>query len=250
MSRLWRLALQHSSATPADCARQTFVLISAPMSSGAERKNIWLVLLLFVSVLVAYWPSVHGGMLWDDDAHITRPALQPIQGLWRIWFDMGGTQQYYPLLHSAFWLEHHFWGDSTTGYRVVNLVLHATASCLFALVMLQLSIRGAWVGAFLFALHPVCVESVAWISEQKNTLSTVFYLLSMLLYLQNDEETNSGSSRLTQKYFIAMSLFVAAILTKSVTATLPAALLVIVWWSRGKLSWERVVVRLAPWFAV
>ena len=211
---------------------------------------VWLALLLFAAVLVAYWPSIRGGMLWDDDAHITRPALQSVRGLWRIWFDIGATQQYYPLLHSAFWLEHHFWGDSTTGYRLLNVVLHATASCLFALVLSQLSIRGAWLGAFLFALHPVGVESVAWISEQKNTLSTVFYLLAMLLYLQNDEETNSGSSRLTQKYFIAMSLFVAAILTKSVTATLPAALLVIVWWSRGKLSWERDVVPLAPWFAV
>ena len=230
------------------------------MLSLAEDKNnipavrqtpaVWLALLLFAAVLVAYWPSIRGGMLWDDDAHITRPALQSVQGLWRIWFDIGATQQYYPLLHSAFWLEHHFWGDSTTGYRLLNVVLHATASCLFALVLSQLSIRGAWLGAFLFALHPVGVESVAWISEQKNTLSTVFYLLAMLLYLQNNEETNSGSSRLTQKYFIAMSLFVAAILTKSVTATLPAALLVIVWWSRGKLSWERDVVPLAPWLAV
>src|SRR5437867_6247789 len=230
------------------------------MLSVAEDKNnipavrptppVWLALLLFAAVLVAYWPSIRGGMLWDDDAHITRPALQSVQGLWRTWFAIGATQQYYPLLHSAFWLEHHFWGDSTTGYRLLNVVLHATASCLFALILSQLSIRGVWLGAFLFALHPVGVESGAWISEQKNTLSTVFYLLALLLYLQNDEETNSGSSRLTQKYFIAMSLFVAAILTKSVTASLPAALLVIVWWSRGKLSWERDVVPLAPWFAV
>src|SRR5438093_12988456 len=133
---------------------------------------------------------------------------------------------------------------------MMYVVLIATVSCLFSLILSQLSIRGVWLGAFLFALHPLGVESVAWISEQKNTLSTVFYLLPMLLYLQNDEETNSGSSRLTQKYFIAMSLFVAAILTKSVTATLPAALLVIVWWSRCQLSSERDVVPRPVWCPV
>src|SRR5437870_13772156 len=213
------------------------------MLSVAEDKNnipavrhtppVWLAMLLFAAVWPAYWVSIRGGMLWDDDAHVTGLDLQWVQGLWRIWFDIGATQQYYPLLHSAFWLEHYFWGDSTTGYRLLNVVLHATASCLFALVLSQLSIRGAWLGAFLFALHPVGVESVAWISEQKNTLSTVFYLLAMLLYLRNDEETAFGPSRYTRQYFIALALFIAAILSKSVTATLPAALLVIIWWSRG-----------------
>src|SRR5207249_11793569 len=176
------------------------------------------------------WPSIRGGMLWDDDAHITRPALQSVRGLWRIWFDIGATQQYYPLLHSAFWLEHHFWGDSPTGYRLLNVVLHATASCLFALVLSQLSIRGAWLGAFLFALHPVGVESVAWISEQKNTLSTVFYLSALLAYLHFDEK------RERFHYYTALGLFLLGLLTKSVTATLPAALLVIFWWRRRYLS--------------
>src|SRR5881628_867906 len=218
--------------------------VSSDVNPAFNSELLWTVALLVGAIFVAYFPAIHGSLVWDDDAHVTRADLRSLHGLWRIWFDLGATQQYYPLLHSAFWLEHHFWGDSTTAYRLLNVVLHATAACLFALVLSQFSIRGAWLGAYLFALHPLGVESVAWISEQKNTLSTVFYLLAMLLYLQNDEETNSGSSRLTQKYFIAMSLFVAAILTKSVTATLPAALLVIVWWSRGKLSWERDVVPL------
>jgi tetratricopeptide (TPR) repeat protein len=146
-------------------------------------------------------------------------------------------------------MEHRLWGDSTFGYHAVNVLLHAAAACLFALILSQLSINGAWLGGFIFALHPVCVESVAWISEQKNTLSAVFYLLAMLLYVKHDEQFQQGASHFTRLYFISFACFLAAILSKSVTATLPAALLVILWWKRGKLSWNRDVLALIPWFA-
>ena len=85
---------------------------------------------IFLAVLIAYAPALHGARLWDDAAHITRPDLQTAHGLWRIWFDLGATQQYYPLLHSAFWIEHRIWGDAVTGYHLVNIVLHALAACL------------------------------------------------------------------------------------------------------------------------
>ena len=213
-------------------------------------QDVWLSFALFAVTLVAYWPSLRGGLLWDDDAHVTRPALQSITGLWRIWFDLGATQQYYPVLHSAFWLEHHIWGDSVVGYHLLNVALHSAAACLFALILSKLSIKGAWVGAFIFALHPVSVESVAWISEQKNTLSAIFYLSALLVYLQYDEETSEGSPPFGRRYFVALALFGAAILSKSVTATLPAALLVIIWWKRGTLSWKRDVFPLLPWFGI
>src|SRR5437867_2370744 len=220
------------------------------MSSVRLRKiDIGLAILLFAATLIAYWPALHGGMLWDDQSHITRPELQSTRGLWRIWFDLGATQQYYPLLHSAFWVEHHLWGDSTLGYHLLNVVLHMIAACLFGLILSELSISGAWIGTFIFALHPVCVESVAWISEQKNTLSAAFYLSAMLLYLRHDKKVQGGSSRFTIAYFISLACFLAAILSKSVTATLPAALLVILWWKRGKLSWNQDVLPLIPWFA-
>jgi tetratricopeptide (TPR) repeat protein len=166
--------------------------------------------------------------------------------LWRIWFDLGATQQYYPVLHSAFWFEHQLWGDGTLGYHLTNVFLHATAACLFAVILRRLWQRedAAWLAAFLFALHPVCVESVAWISEQKNTLSAVFYLLAALTYLRFDREREKGT------YALALALFVLALLTKSVTATLPAALLVVLWWQRGGLSWKRDVMPLLPWFMI
>jgi protein O-mannosyl-transferase len=200
---------------------------------------IGLVLLLTVT---AYLPSIRGGMLWDDDGHVTKPELQSLDGLRRIWFEVGATQQYYPLLHSAFWVEHRLWGDSVVGYHLANVLLHVAAACLAYAVLLRLKIPGALLAAAIFAVHPVEVESVAWISEQKNTLSAVFYLSSMLAYLQFDE------TRKPSLHVLALVLFTLGLLTKTVTATLPAALLVIFWWQRGKLSWRRDVLPLVPFF--
>jgi tetratricopeptide (TPR) repeat protein len=200
--------------------------------------------LLFTTVLVAYWPALQGRILWDDDRHVTKPALQTLHGLWRIWFDLGATQQYYPLLHSAFWVEHRLWGDAVVGYHLTNIALHTTAACLVVLVVRRLALPGAWLAGLVFAMHPVFVEAVAWISEQKTTLSAVFYLAAALAYLTFD------TNRQKSKYWLALVLFVAALLTKTVTATLPAALLVILWWKRGRLDWKRDVLPLLPWFAV
>jgi tetratricopeptide (TPR) repeat protein len=201
-------------------------------------------LLLLVSCLAAYYPALTGELLWDDEGHVTRPDLQSWSGLFRIWFEVGATQQYYPLLHSAFWIEHAIWGDATLGYHLVNVLWHATAACLLAVLLRRLALRGALLAAFVFALHPVCVESVAWISEQKNTLSTVFYLAAALAWLRFEED------RKPSRYAIATLWFVAALLTKSVTATLPAALLVVAWWRRGRLSWRNDVAPLLLWFVL
>ncbi len=200
--------------------------------------------MIFAATLVAYLPALQGSPLWDDDGHLTKSSLQSLHGLWRIWFELGATQQYYPLLHSAFWIEHWMWGDATIGYHLTNIALHATSACLIVLIMRQLSLRGAWLVGFVFALHPVYVESVAWISEQKSTLSGVFYLSALLVYLTFDQD------RCKSKYFLATGLFVLALLTKTVTATLPAVILLIFWWRRGRLEAKRDVLPLLPWFAV
>ena len=201
-------------------------------------------LALFAAVLAAYWPALRGTLLWDDPAHITAPALQSFHGLWRIWFSLGATQQYYPLLHSSFWIEHRLWGDAVLGYHLANLAQHALAACLVVAVVRRLKLPGAWLAGMVFALHPVCVEAVAWISEQKSTLSAVFYLSSVFIYLGFDRTRRRSS------YLWALSLFILALLTKTVTATLPAALLVIFWWQRGRLDWRRDVRPLLPWIGV
>lgn len=209
---------------------------------AASRWSIGTVFALLLTLtFLVYFPALTGELLWDDAGHVTDPALQPWSGLLRIWFEPGVTQQYYPLLHSAFWLEHRLWGEATLGYHLVNVLWHATSACLLVAILRRLAVPGALFAGLLFALHPVCVESVAWISEQKNTLSGVFYLAAALAWLRFEEERRPG------RYAIATLWFVAALLTKTVTATLPAALLVVAWWRRGRLSWRSDVLPLLPW---
>lgn len=199
---------------------------------------------LFCATLLAYFPALNGSPLWDDSSHITRPELRSLHGLWRIWTDLGVTQQYYPLLHTAFWVEYRLWGDAVAGYHLTNIALHSIAACLVMLILKRLSIPGARLAAFLFALHPVCVEAVAWISEQKSTLSAAFYLASALAYIHFDQ------ARRRSQYVFALVLFVLALLTKTVTATLPAALLLILWWKRGRIEFKSDAMPLLPWFAI
>jgi len=215
----------------------------ATVPQGGQR-DLLLGVLLFTAALLAYLPALSGGLLLDDDLHITRPELRSLAGLWRIWFDVGATQQYYPVLHTAFWVEHRLWGNSVEGYHLVNVLLHAGAACMVVPLMRRLRLPGAWLAAFVFALHPVCVESVAWIAEQKNTLSAVFALGAAIAYLEFDRE------RRRSRYGLAIGLFALALLSKTVVMTLPAVLLVVVWWRRPRLGLRRDVLPLLPWFAL
>jgi protein O-mannosyl-transferase len=199
---------------------------------------------LLAAILLAYQPAWSGGFLWDDAAHLTRADLRSWHGLWRIWFDPGATQQHYPLVHSAFWLQQRLWGNDPTGYHLVTLLLHFGAAALVALTLRKLAVPGAYLAAAIFALHPVQVESVAWITELKNTLSAVFYLGAALAWLHFEER------RQLRTWVLALFLFLLALCSKTVTATLPAALLLIHWWRRGRPSWRRDVVPLLPFFAL
>ena len=213
----------------------------------------WAGIVLFTVTFAAYFPAFRGGFIWDDDAHVTQPSLRTLHGLWRIWFEPGATQQYYPLLHTTFWVEHRIWGDSPLGYHLANIALHAGVACLFAAVLRRLAVPGAFLAALIFAVNPVHVESVAWITEQKNTLSAVFYLSAALVFLAWRELSvrESGQPRSTLGYYLlATFFFILALLTKTVTATLPAVLLVIAWWRSGRLSWRDDIRPLVPWFVL
>lgn len=217
--------------------------MAAP-AADTRRGRILAAALLLAATCIAYAPAMRGGLLWDDAAHVTRPSMRSLDGLRRTWFEVGATQQYYPLLHSAFWLQQRLWGDSLLGHHLVNVVMHALAAWLALLVLLRLGIPGARLTAAIFALHPVMVESVAWISELKNTLSAVFYLGALLAYLAFQER------RGPRRYVLASFLFLCALATKTVTASLPAAILVIAWWRRGRIRRDADVVPLLPWFAM
>lgn len=217
-------------------------LASQPTRADFSRREFWLIALLIAATFATYLPALAGEFLLDDELHVTRPELRPLAGLARIWGELGATQQYYPVLHTAFWIEHRIWGDAVSGYHVTNVLLHATNALLLVAIMRRLLLPGGWLAAFLFALHPVCVESVAWISEQKNTLSTAFYLGALLASLRFDRQ------RRWPPYVLASLLALLAFLSKTATITLPAAILLIHWWRKSRLDWRQDVVPLLPWF--
>ncbi|MBL9206508.1 MAG: tetratricopeptide repeat protein [Opitutaceae bacterium] len=196
---------------------------------------------LGLAVLCAYFPALTGTLLWDDDQHLTPPELRSVSGLGRIWTDLGATQQYYPLLHSLFWIQYRLWGDSPLGYHLVSVLLHTLGALLLIGVLREMGRTGAWLAAAVFALHPVHVESVAWISEQKNTLSLVFYLGAAWAYLRYDHHRTPGMYRL------ALTLYLLGLASKTVVCTLPVTLLVVVWWRRGRIELQRDVRPLLPW---
>ncbi len=211
---------------------------------GRRPRRLVPALLLMIAVALAYQPAWDGGLLWDDAANLTHPELRSVDGLSRIWLDVGATQQYYPLLHTAFWVEQRLWGEEPLGYHLTNIVLHALAAVLLAHGLLALALPGAWLAAFVFALHPVHVESVAWITEQKNTLSAVFFLGAILAWLRFDD------TRSRRAWALALGLCVLALLTKTSTAPLFGVLLVIAWWKRGRLDVRRDVVPVLPFLAL
>ncbi len=221
-----------------------------PAKPGA---NPWLLaglLAIFAATLISYIPALRGGYIWDDDAYVTENAtLHTASGLRSIWFDLRATPQYYPMTHTSFWIEYRLWGLNPAGYHAVNILLHALNACLLWLVLRRLQVPGAFLAAAIFALHPVQVESVAWITERKNTLSGFFYMLSLLNGIAFFKLT-SEPSRLRPRtlYLLSLVFFIAALLSKSVTVSLPAVLVLLLWWKRGRVSWDEVF-KLVPFFA-
>ena len=209
---------------------------------------------LFAMVFAAYWPALNAGFIWDDDVYVhENHALRNLEGLQQIWLEPGVVPQYYPLVHTTFWIEYHVWELRTAGYHAVNIALHGLAAALLWIVLrrLQFSSAVAWLAAAVFALHPVHVESVAWITERKNVLSLVFYLSALLAYMRfaNLDAPATAASRPWRMYWLSLVLFACALLSKSVTCSLPAAILLLVWWKRGRIR-RADVWPLLPMFAM
>lgn len=203
-------------------------------------------LVLVAMTLLAYLPATTAGYIWDDDYYVyDNPTLKDAGGLGRIWLEPGATPQYYPLVHSTYWIEYRMWGAKPGGYHVVNILLHGLGAVLLWRLLSRLAVPGAWVAAAVFAVHPINVESVAWITERKNTLSGVFYLASALAFLgwrlPRGPETRGSPWR----YLAALVFFLCALLSKTVTASLPAALMLVLWWKSGRIT-MRDVRALAP----
>ncbi len=219
--------------------------------SISERGNA---ALLLVVVLMTYAPAMTAGYIWDDDHYVAENVhLRTTDGLGRIWFTPGATPQYYPLVFSTFWVEHKSWGLHPAGYHLVNIVLHGINSVLLFRALSVLRVPGSLFAAALFAVAPLNVESVAWVSERKNVLSGLLYLLAFLSYWKFTsrlgDEPAFGSAARWRDYAISLLLFGCALMSKSVTCSLPAAILLVLWWKRGRVK-IRDVALLLPMFAI
>ena len=231
--------------------RQTTV--SSPVRRTNFTQHTWLLaLVLGVATFAAYQPVWHAGFIWDDDSLVTKnPALRSLDGLGNIWIKLGTTKQYYPLVFTTFWSEYHLWKLQPLGYHLVNVFLHVLNAVLLGCVLRRLEIPGSWWAAAIFALHPVCVESVAWVTERKNVLSGLFYLLAVLAYLRFRPLTGRDvACACDWRYYpVVLMLFLCALLSKTVTCSLPAVLVLVVWWKTGRVE-RRDVLALAPLFVL
>ena len=200
-------------------------------------------LLIILLTLAAYLPATRAGFVWDDPDYVTgNELLRSLPGLGQIWIPQN-TPQYYPLVFTSFWGEYHLWGLHPLGYHLTNIILHALSAVMVWRLLRRLKVPAAWCCAAVFALHPVHVESVAWITERKNVLSAGFYLLAMWAYLRFDEHRGA------RYYFAALALFLMALLSKTVACTLPLALLLIGWYRRGR--WSRFdLLNLLPFLVL
>jgi len=228
-------------------------MISSDGQGTPETLARWRALLLPLLVLlllVVYAPALRGAFVWDDvDFILDTTWYDADDGLRQIWLDPSSTSQYYPLTYSSHWLEGRLFGRETLGYHVVNVLLHAANALLLWLVLRALAVPGALLAAALFALHPVHAESVAWISERKNVLSAFFFLSSLLAWLRASPPEEDPPRVRASWYALCLALYVAALLAKSVSCSLPAVILLLVWWKRGRVE-RPVLLALAPLFVL
>jgi tetratricopeptide (TPR) repeat protein len=209
----------------------------------AALKQCAAILLLGAAVFVAYAPALRGGFLFDDDSLLSQSRpVQAANGLYLMWFT---TQplDYWPVTNSSFWLEWRLWGLQPLGYHVTNVLLHVASAVLIWAILRRLHAPGAWLAASIFALHPVNVQSVAWIAQRKNTLSMVFFLLSILSFIH---DLDTGKRRW---YVLSVVAFVLAMLSKGSVAILPGVLLLVIWWRNGTIA-RRDLVRMTPFVVV
>jgi len=211
-----------------------------------EREWLWSILLV-AAVFLVYQPVWRAGFIWDDDYHLTaNPCIIGPLGLKEIWTT--SAAMYYPLVLTTFWVEHALWGLDPLGYHLVNILLHGAGAILLWRVLRRLAVPGAWLGAALWALHPVQVESVAWITETKNTQSGMFYLLAILFFLKW-HDAPPAAKRPPLLYALALACATLAMLSKSSTVMLPVVLGLCAWWHHERWSW-RAVAWLAPFFLI
>ncbi|MBT6247567.1 MAG: tetratricopeptide repeat protein [Nitrospina sp.] len=211
--------------------------------------------LLTLLLFTVYFPVLEYGFIWDDDRHLTdNPFVINPDGLKPLWLDVRSTQQYYPLISTSFWMEHRLWGLNPLGYHIDNVLLHTMNTIVLWRILVFLGIPAAWLVSAVFALHPVHVESVAWITERKNLLSGFFYLLSLYTFLRfyfsgQSVDSSENPKRSGLLYGLSLFFFICALFGKSVTCTLPAVILLLIWWKQNHIDLKTIRL-MVPYFMI
>ena len=246
-SKLSRQERRRSARSDAENRQTSATSSSLTAATSYSRQDVLALVALCLMVIIIYLPAMlWGGFVWDDNVFIKVDPVRDVSGLWQIWFspsDLGGEDHYWPLVYTTFWLEHKLWGFDPTGYHIVNVLLHLANTLLVWHLVRRLLVPGAWVVAAVFAVHPLHVESVAWVFERKDVLSGLFYLVALLAWMRFVEQPCRG------RYVGSLVLYAAGLLSKSIVVTLPAALLIWPWWKQGRVT-STDLSRLVPFFVV
>ena len=237
----------HPKPTPVTGAKSALSGNSAPGPTSWASHPLTLAVLLVLLVVAAYLPALRGGFIWDDDAYVTQnPMLTDSHGLREIWFSAHTQSQYFPLVYTTLRFEYGLWGLNPFGYHLVNVLLHGCNAVLVWVVLRRLFVPGAWLAAAIFALHPVQVESVAWVTELKNLESLFFYLLAVLAWIKFLGPLDSTRWRY---YGLALGCALLALFAKTTACTLPAALVLVLWLRGERLAWSRAF-QVAPFLLI
>jgi protein O-mannosyl-transferase len=216
---------------------------SSTQTASSWRWDKWGALAIIAVTWLAYLPALRGGFIWDDGLLITENRLvTSLSGLRGIWLSSAATD-YTPLTLTAFWMEWRMWADNPMGYHIVNLVLHISSALLLWRVLYKMAVPGAWLGAMLFAVHPVNVASVAWIAEQKNTLSLFFLLLSI------DRFIAFRACGTPVQYILSLAAAACAYLSKGSTVILPFILIGCIWGREQRIRFKDIITTL-PFLAL
>src|SRR5216110_914904 len=208
--------------------------------TSAQRWVRWLApLLVALFTLAAFLPALQNQFVnWDDkDNFLDNPHYRGLGWTHLRWMWTTHLGHYIPLTWMTLGLDYLLWGMNPVGYHLTNLLLHAANAVVFFFVVRRIltlalpspSERGhalavsAGFAALVFAIHPLRVESVAWVTERRDVLSGLFYLVAILLYLRACE----GGARGRGWYWLSVAVFGCALLSKSMVVNLPIVLLIL-----------------------